>query len=53
VDKEDVLESEEFYLLMQAYRHMPVGLCKEVGKAYEDVKAFIRENFTPKERSGK
>jgi hypothetical protein len=39
----DFLEDEPFYDAMQTYRHAPVGKQAEVVKAYEDVKALIRQ----------
>lgn len=40
---EDPLESEEFYNLMQRYRHFPIERQDLVIAAFEDVKAWIRE----------
>lgn len=37
----DALESEEFYGLMQAYRHAPLTPQKDVVEAFEAVKAYI------------
>lgn len=37
------LESQEFYELMQAYRHAPILDQAAVIKAFENVKATIRE----------
>lgn len=41
----DNLEDEEFYNLMQIYRHCPIGNLAGVRESYEDVKKFIREKF--------
>lgn len=41
----DPLESEEFYNLMQTYRHTCVGAQAEVVAVFEDIKTFIRNNF--------
>jgi hypothetical protein len=38
----DRFESEEFYELMQAYRHRPIGDFAGVIETFEAVKAFIR-----------
>ena len=42
--KNDILESEQFYNLMQAYRHGNRTDQKKVAKAFEAVKKFLREN---------
>ena len=42
---DDLLEKEEFYNLMQLYRHCPIMEQKETIKRFEDVKNFIRKNF--------
>lgn len=39
----DILDEQEFYELMQAYRRVPIGGRSAVAKAYEDVKKYIRE----------
>ena len=39
---EDVLDGEEFYNLMQAYRHAGKFAVGDVVKAFEAVKAYIR-----------
>jgi len=49
--KKDILETQEFYDLMQAYRMMPITRQELVIKAYENVKKFIRKNYN--ERTGK
>jgi predicted RNA polymerase sigma factor len=41
--KEDWPECEEFYNLMQNYRHMPVVEIPSVVRAYEDVKKWLRQ----------
>lgn len=40
----DILEEQEFYDLMQRYRHAPVTNQTVVTEAYEAVKQFIRDN---------
>ena len=42
--KADPLDSQEFYELMQAYRHTPVVKQAETASAFEAVKQFIRHN---------
>jgi len=37
----ELLESEEFYSLMQAYRHAPINNQAGVTQAYEDVKKYL------------
>lgn len=39
----DLLDSQEFYELMQAYRHAPLQDRTAAANAYESVKNFIRE----------
>lgn len=39
----DVLDDQEFYDLMQTYRHAPMSSQDAVVEAYEAVKCFIRE----------
>ena len=39
---DDILEEEEFYDLMQAYRHAPFMPQEYVIEAFENVKAWIR-----------
>ena len=43
----DKLESQEFYELMQAYRHVPLADQKSVVSAFENIKKFIRKNYKP------
>ena len=43
---EDWLESQDFYELMQAYRHTPVIYQSRTVSAFEDVKAAIRAHQT-------
>lgn len=43
---DDDLESEEFYNLMQAYRHAPMVDQAGTATAYEDVKRFLRERLS-------
>jgi len=40
--RRDVLDEEEFYDLMQAYRHAPLMPQDEVVEAFENIKAWIR-----------
>ncbi len=40
----DYLEEQEFYVLMQAYRHCSINYPVDVIKAFEDVKQFIRNH---------
>ena len=47
--KNDILESEAFYNLMQAYRHAPISGQEKTVEAYEAVKEFIRYNYIPEE----
>ena len=47
--KNDILESEAFYNLMQAYRHAPISGQEKTVEAYEAVKEFIRDNYIPEE----
>lgn len=44
---ESLLDSKEFYDLMQIYRHMPVEKQDAVCKAYDDVKKYIQRFFKP------
>jgi hypothetical protein len=41
-DRDEKIESQEFYDLMQKYRHAPISNQKEVLLAFEEVKKFIR-----------
>jgi len=41
----DFLESEEFYRLMQTYRHTPIAKTEEVTECYEAVKEYIKSNI--------
>jgi hypothetical protein len=43
---DDPLESQEFFDLMQAYRHAPIVNQAAVVDAYDKVKRFIRVEFT-------
>ncbi len=47
-DEIDLLDSIEFYELMQAYRHSRMGRPLEVIEDFRAVQNYIRENFTPK-----
>lgn len=40
----DILDEQEFYELMQSYRHAPTVDQNAVTEAYEAVKAFLRDN---------
>lgn len=40
---EEWLDGQEFYDLMQAYRHMPIAKQAEVTRQYEAIKARLRE----------
>ena len=40
-DIHEYLDSEEFFNLMQIYRHTPVRYPAEVIEAFENVKSFI------------
>ena len=42
-EKKDALDEEEFYELMQSYRHMPLQEDRAIIKAFEDVKEFVRD----------
>lgn len=44
-EENDILEDQEFYELMQAYRHIPISEQKETVEAFEAVKNFIRKHF--------
>jgi hypothetical protein len=39
---DDLLETEEFYNLMQEYRHAPIANQDAVVAAYEAVKEYLR-----------
>jgi len=41
----DILEEQEFYDLMQNYRHAPFVRQLYVSECFENVKDFIREHF--------
>ena len=43
---DESLNIEEFYDLMQAYRHCPVHEQKEVVARFEKIKDFIKANLT-------
>jgi len=52
----DILDEEEFYDLMQTYRHAERASQGWVVEAYEDVKKFIRDHvdqITPVIEEGK
>ena len=42
----DILDNDEFFELMQQYRHTRPTNQDLVIKRFEDVKEFIREHFT-------
>lgn len=42
---DDALETQEFYELMQAYRHAPMIDQTGAAVAYEDVKRYLREQL--------
>jgi hypothetical protein len=39
----DKFDSQDFYDIMQHYRHIPLTLQSDLVKAFEDVKEFARE----------
>lgn len=41
----DVLDTQEFYELMQAYRHTPLTNQSATADAFEDVKRFLRKEL--------
>ncbi len=43
--KSDVLDSQEFYEIMQKYRHSPIGEQQSVVNSFEEVKQWIRNNY--------
>ena len=43
---DELLDEQEFYEKMQRYRLAPIGNQKEVTRAFEDVKQWIRDNYT-------
>ena len=45
---EDLLEQQEFYELMQTYRHINISNQLGAVYAFEQVKKFIKDNFEPK-----
>ena len=42
---EDPLNTQEFYELMQTYRHSPMTNQEEVIKNFENIKIWIRKNY--------
>lgn len=46
LDNRKPLDSEEFYNLMQVYRHTPIGDQEAAVKAFEDVKTFVKNKFS-------
>ena len=46
--EEDVLDSEEFFNLMQAYRHAQIYEQEKVMAAFDNVKSYVRNNFGKK-----
>jgi len=45
----DILDTEEFYELMQQYRHCRMANQDLVTERFEKVKTFIRNNFVERE----
>jgi len=43
-----ILDCQEFYDLMQYYRHIPISKQKDTTTAFKDVKKFINDNFIVK-----
>jgi len=41
----DILDSEEFYELIQAYRHTPIHEQELTTMAFEAIKTFIRKRY--------
>ena len=41
----EVLDSQDFYEIMQRYRHSPISEQHSVIKAFNEVKQFIRDNY--------
>ena len=41
----NILNGEEFYNLMQAYRHSPVAYQRDVTRSFEKVKSFLRKSI--------
>ena len=44
-DNSEVLDSQDFYEVMQRYRHSPISEQHNVIKAFNEVKQFIRDNY--------
>ena len=47
----DILDDQEFYELMQNYRHCDITQQKEVMQRFIIIKDFIREHFVQKEKN--
>lgn len=48
-EKVDLLEEQEFFDLLQSYRHTPIYKLKEIKEAFKDIKNFINDNFIVKD----
>ena len=48
--EQDILDTVDFFDLMQNYRIASMSNQENVIKRYEEVKKFIRENFKPIEK---
>jgi hypothetical protein len=48
IKRKDSIDSQEFYELMQSYRHSPMTDQSEVVKNFEEVKKWIRKNYRKK-----
>lgn len=47
------IESEQFYNLCQAYRHMPITMQKETVAAYQELIAYIDEQSRAREQAAR
>jgi len=47
---QELLDSQEFYELLQMYRHCPVANQDMVCAFFEDVKDFIAKHFVAREK---
>lgn len=45
INQKPTVDSQEFYELMQSYRHSPMANQSETVKNFEEVKSWIRENY--------
>ena len=41
----EALDSQDFYEVMQCYRHSPMAEQHNIVRAFEDVKQWIRDNY--------